>query len=204
MSSESGVRVVDGILVAKDILSQHQQRTGTDLSTPIPLMGEDGVLRTISITSGVTNISVECVLWPGDMCRGWIERYNIGGAESARISYSSSLNTCWARLVICKEAAHLSIGTARNFTTDPVALVNGLIARLPSRIDEELDAESIALLIAMNILIPWTLADSVRQMHKDGVSNYEIAFALRVPELLVAQWLTSKMQAYLTTAYEGL
>lgn len=203
-SGNNSLRVVDGILLAHDVLSAHQQRTGNSLTLPIPLLRGDGLVKTIADRSKIGEISAKCLKWPGDMCRGWLERYRHDGSEKAKIFYSASLNTCWARLVICKEAAHLLIGDTKNFTSDPVALVNGILKSMPLTIDAEIDAEWIALVVAMNLLIPWSLSQQILAMQQNGSTNYDIAYELRVPELLIDQWLSSQMQKFLAHAHEAI
>ncbi len=204
MSSDGlSVRPLDGILIATDIISKYEERIGKPISSPVPILG-DGILETIKLVAQCDSIEVTCRQWHGKMCLGWVERYERDGHQTAKIYYSSSLNTCRSRFVICKEASHLVVGDNNHYTTDPLTLIDGLINDLPAGVDAEVDAEWAAMFTAMELLIPWKLRDWVLQMKRDGSSDYDIAYEFRVPERLISRWITPQMQSFLESAHEGL
>jgi len=201
-SFENHVRPIDVVLIARDVIQEYQKRTGEPIEFPVPILN-GGILDTISTVANIDTIDVECLKWPGDIIKGCVARYQNKDSK-ASIWYSSSLNTCWSRFVICKEAAHLLIGDDKNYTTDPVALVNGLIDQIPPGVDEAIDAENLALYCAMELLIPKVSRDALYKMENEGLSDYEIAYELKVPEQLITVRLNPQMRKFLDDAHDNL
>jgi hypothetical protein len=51
------------------------------------------------------------------------------GSFKVRLAYSSQLNLCWSRFIVCKEAMHLLLGTKGN-ETNSLAEIDSLITKL--------------------------------------------------------------------------
>jgi len=111
----------------------------------------------------------------------------------AKIIYSQSMNTCWRRFVVCKELAHLLIDTdAEHFTQNPVSLVQELINDVPvMRTDHDINSERLAMIAAIEMLLPWCLRGRLTEMAEEGLSDLQIAQEFRVPEKIVNLMLRS-------------
>lgn len=173
------MRLADGVLLARDVIQEFLKKNGT-LSLPIPVLGEKGLLSIIS-NRAMIPITAKCLPWSGQFCFGRLNRYK----DRAEILYSSSLNTCWSRFVICKEAIHL-LCDEKSYSADPITLVTALINEIPPGISEEIDAERIAIYGAMELLVPKEMSKHLYQMEVDKASHYEIAVAFRVPEKIIS------------------
>lgn len=112
-----------------------------------------------------------------------------GGGDYARIQYSSSLNFCWRRFVICKEMYHCLIdkpGDKRiSNVPDLLKLSEYLVGGAVSSLEEfaphatEQDAE----ILAIETLFPMEL----RRQHLDAykakkVTDHQLALRYRIPE----------------------
>lgn len=201
-SSDSCVRPIDVVLIARDVIQKYQKRIQEPISSPIHILN-GGILETIGTVTGIDEIEVECLKWPGDIIKGCVARY-CNDMSKATILYSSSLNVCWSRFVVCKEAAHLLIGNDDNYTSDPVSLVEGLIDAVLPGIDDEIDAEYLAQYCAMELLIPAVAREELYGMENQGFSNYEIAFEFKVPESLIATRLNPRMRKFFDSMHDNL
>lgn len=179
------MRIADGFVLSRDVISAYKELHANTLVHPIEVMGDIGI---VSIIGKRTNIKITttCLRWPGYMFRAQLRRYG----DRAEIIYSHELNPCWSRFAISKEAFHLILGDGRNFSSDPVTLVNGLLNQVPPfKIDddiEEIAAEYLAIVGAMEILLPKEFAHILDRLVESGRSHYEIASIFRVPEKVIS------------------
>lgn len=189
MTEESGVRVADVYVLARDVINRYRQQV-TTIPHPIPVLKEQGILQVIS---GVTGLRIEvcCIPYPGHYLKGWLARYK----DHARIIYSTDLNVCWSRFVICKEAFHLLCGDIKNFCIDPVTLVNGLLTSPAFGIDGEQDIERLAVYGAMELLLPSDFDAVLYEAESSGMNHYEIALKFRVPEKIISLRLSPGVRA---------
>jgi Zn-dependent peptidase ImmA (M78 family) len=134
-------------------------------------------------------IELKCQNWQANQISGWLERE----ASSATIYFSASLNACWSRFVVCKELAHLLIDSeVKHFTKNPIALVQELISKLPTaKFDRDMNSEHLAMIAAVEMLLPWQLRPEMKNMVKANKSDYEIALQFRAPEAFVNLLLRS-------------
>lgn len=134
-------------------------------------------------------IEIICKNWQANQLGGWVCRYD----DHAEIYYAASLNVCWSRWVICKELAHLLIDTEdAHFTKNPSTLVQELVSKLPAaKFEDEMNSEYLAIIAAIEMLLPWKYRQEMKQMMADGKTDYEIAHAFRAPEAFVNLLLRS-------------
>lgn len=188
------MRIVDVFVLSRDIISAYKKLHADTLVHPIEVMGDAGIVSIIGQRTAL-KINTACLRWPGYMFRAQLKRYG----DRAEIIYSHELNACWSRFAISKEAFHLVLGDVKNFSSDPVALVNGLLNQIPQfKIDddiEEIAAEYLAITGAIELLLPKEFSPIMDRLIDSGKSHYEIATIFRVPEKIVSLRLSPSIKA---------
>jgi len=115
---------------------------------------------------------------PGQI-RGRLLRYR----DRAYIEYSSELNTCWTRFVVCKELCHLILDSAEEYTKSPPSFVEQLLGQITGEPREDLVSERTAEIAALELLFPHDLRRSFMELFKNGrLSLLKIATILRIPQ----------------------
>ena len=134
-------------------------------------------------------IELYCKNWQANQLSGWVDRY----ADHAEIYYSTSLNCCWARWVICKELAHLLIDTKdEHFTKDPKNLVQELVSGLAiPHENHQVNSEYLAMIAAIEMMFPWKYREDMKLLMLGGKTDYEITFSFKAPESFVNLLLRS-------------
>lgn len=188
------MRIVDVFVLSRDIISEYKKIHAGTLMHPIDVLGDKGV---VSIIGERTKLKIEtaCLRWSGYMFRAQLRRYG----DRANIIYSHELNPCWSRFAICKEAFHLLSGDTKNFSSDPVALVNGLLNQMPQyKVDDdigEIAAEHLAITGAVQLLLPHEFTPLLDRLESSGKTHYEIATIFKVPEKIISYRLTPDTKA---------
>ena len=103
----------------------------------------------------------------------------------ANIRFHSGLNRCWRRFVCCKELMHLF--DSDDAKTDSRRKLEVLFseledARLTTDSSPMFKSERNANWMALAVLCPQASRDACLKLSRDGMSNYEIALRLKVPE----------------------
>ena len=99
----------------------------------------------------------------------------------------TSLNYCYRRFATAVEFANLLLGQNKSYrTVDILEHLTGLLAGFPATPDTSLYAESLAPLIAVELLMPMAHEERMNAFLKTG-NALEVATAFRVP-LFVAEW----------------
>lgn len=130
---------------------------------------------------------------PDTPLRDAIYGYVLTKRISAIVVYRASLNYCWRRFTVMKELAHLySETTADSILQAAVAIA---FAAKESRqviptLDADLDAETAALYIALEVMIPWRLRQQFYALKDAGATCYQIAKAFMVPQTLVNHFMS--------------
>ncbi len=129
--------------------------------------------------------------WSDASIKGYLLRYE-GHAE---IHYSANLNTCWERLVVCKEACHLIIDDETSFAKDPLKLVDALVSANICKPNDnpgraEL-SEHLAEIAALELLFPIHLRREMYNAHQDGLSILKIAHQYKIPAHYVERAFSS-------------
>lgn len=114
-------------------------------------------------------------------------------ADEPFVIFNSGMNMCWTRFTIVKELMHLYSGTATGFaqggSTGGIALpmVAAAIESRRVKISEgvDFDDETVALLMALEVLVPWPLRNQLLLMREAGASLYQLAKAFLVPMNLI-------------------
>lgn len=116
--------------------------------------------------------------------------YNADPTWVSEVRYAQSLNKCWQRFVCCKELMH--IFDKDDERTDSkeklIQLLKELTSPIPvhHKISPMHAAEHTAVWMAMAVLCPIPFRDHFYTDWKNGrLSDYDIALALRLPELYV-------------------
>lgn len=112
-----------------------------------------------------------------------------GEGDYARIQYSSSLNFCWERFVLCKEMYHCVLDEKQDSRVSNIEdlfklaeyLVDDTIAsHAPFKpLRTEHDAE----ILALETLFPLELRRHHQQAYSDGkITDHQLALRYRIPE----------------------
>jgi hypothetical protein len=112
-----------------------------------------------------------------------------GNGDYARIQYSSSLNFCWERFVLCKEMYHCILDaspkTGVSNLNDLLKLAEYLVADTVSSHapfdphGTEQDAE----ILALETLFPFELRSHYLQDYADGkITDHQLALRYRIPQ----------------------
>lgn len=112
-----------------------------------------------------------------------------GDGDYARIQYSSSLNFCWERFVLCKEMYHciLDLAPAARVSNlaDLLKLAEYLVADAVSSHDpfEPHGTEQDAEILALETLFPLELRAYHQDAYADGkITDHQLALRYRIPQ----------------------
>jgi len=165
-----------------DLFQQVKSRT---LHYPVKI--EEGwipvVAKSLSVDGKQFRVELKCHEWIAKQLSGFLLRYE----DHAKIYFSSTLNDCWARWVVCKEVAHLLIDTeTKHYTKDPLSLVQQIISQIPNvTFNHDVNSEFLAAFAAIEMLLPWDMRPVMEKMMNDGASDLQIAKAFSAPEIYV-------------------
>jgi len=184
----SHIRPIDVCLIVRDLFGCIQE-CGITPNPPVELPKCLVPAVAQRVTGEKYRIELSPRSWDSRHLFGMLLRYD----THAKIIYSQSMNTCWRRFVVCKELAHLLIDTdAEHFTNNPVSLVQELINDVPvMRTDHDINSERLAMIAAVEMLLPWCLRGQLTGMAEEGLSDLQIAQEFRVPEKIVNLMLRS-------------
>ncbi|WP_297505205.1 hypothetical protein [Ferrovum sp.] len=194
------MRLADVVLLARDVHALYSQKNhgSGNVELPIRLLN-DGLVSIIGERTGLL-IESRCLPWNGHMMRAALRRYK----DTALILYSSDLNVCWSRFCICKEVYHL-LSDEKTFSSDPVTLINGLLNQIPEiKVDEDVEAEWMAVLGAMELLVPHSVDSYLYNLEASGENHYEIALKFRVPEKIISLRLSPSIRKLLDDLHNGM
>lgn len=134
-----------------------------------------------------------------------------GIGEYARIQFSSGLNYCWRRFVVCKEMYHCILDrepqTRISNTADLLKLSEYLTADLLEELAGEaetfvpFDSEKLAEILAIETLFPMELRRMLCDPLDDGkITHRQVALRYRIPEEYVHIGMSA---GYYTAALRG-
>lgn len=194
------MRLADVVLLARDVHALYSQKNHSSGNVELPIrLLSDGLVSVIGERTGLL-IESRCLPWNGHMMRAALRRYK----DTALILYSSDLNVCWSRFCICKEAYHL-LSYEKTFSSDPVTLINGLLNQIPEiKVDEDVEAEWMAVLGAMELLVPHSVDSYLYGLEASGKNHYEIALKFRVPEKIISLRLSPSIRRFLDELHNGM
>ena len=120
---------------------------------------------------------------PDRVMRSLLER----GVASADILVLSSLNTCWNRFAICKEAAHtiMEDGQGIRATSVDQQIQMAYSMSLSQWLARDLTGEEFAYVIATELLLPWADREEFLTRHRTGEPTMELARSYWVPKIIV-------------------
>lgn len=149
-----------------------------------------GVHQAIKKNSAVQTISY-CAAQSVEPLRDAIYGYVLTKGNSATVVYRASLNLCWQRFTVVKELAHVYSRTVANSMTQGAAAIT--FAAKESRqivptLDTELDAETAAFYIALEIMVPWRLRRQFNDLRTAGATTYQLAKAFMIPQIFIAHF----------------
>ncbi|WP_176498011.1 hypothetical protein [Sphingomonas sp. HMP6] len=192
LSSWWGVKVsfsLDEVLFG--VLAQyHRQHDLTQVPVKVdllrPMMEERGFADRIiweKYDFAVRNIAAQIAFFRGAM------GVYAGAGDYARIQYSSGLNFCWERFVLCKEMYHCiidnSIGNRVTNLADLMKLAEYLVDDTVSTLEPfsphgtEQDAE----ILALETLFPLELRQTHQPDYDAGkITDHQLALRYRIPE----------------------
>lgn len=171
----------------EDILLELERKLG------YPLQVVDvglGVHQAIKKNNAVQTISY-CAAQSNEPLRDAIYGYVLTKGDSAIVVYRASLNLCWKRFTVVKELAHIYSGTVANSITQGAAAIT--FAAKESRqvmptLDTELDAETAAFYIALEIMVPWRLRKQFNDLRAAGATTYQLAKAFMIPQMFISHF----------------
>lgn len=184
------------IAAARTIVQKYKATNNNNLSHPMrvnsarPINSDapvpaDGIIHTVSHEVGlpiqICRIGGEL----GDVLNGYVLRYT----DRAVIGYSSKLNLCWTRLVMCKEASQILLGNDQNYTNtanDAISLITELMNETTLSGSPAYNVENEAYFAATEMLLPQEFTPIVREMKDNGMTNLDIAKSFKVPAKLIA------------------
>lgn len=116
--------------------------------------------------------------------------------ELASIVYNGGLNLCWERFTLAKELMHLVLPITPDGTDlDSVAMsmLETAVAsrRLKFTSSTQLSDELAALIMALEILVPWALRPQLSRLIKAEATPYQIAKVFMMPLNFCEYMLTS-------------
>ena len=141
----------------------------------------DGIIGTISISSDRT---IHLHRLPLSKISGFIYSNELNGNKHSVISYSNELNSCWSRLIICKELSHIFLESEDNMTAPSVDKISDLLTGLVNKSihNEQLAVENSAYFAAIEMLLP---KSEVEKVYKDyiepGATELSIAESYKIP-----------------------
>jgi hypothetical protein len=135
-------------------------------------------------------------------------------AECFEILIPTSFNFCHKRFAICKELCHIFTDDNSVRTHDPVATLNHALqttisVQNPGResglspifTSVDISSEDFCFLLALEILIPVKDRDKmITEVVVNGVSTYDVACRLRIPEKLVKFFIGSGYNTFFKRA----
>ncbi len=204
---------VEAIQKAQEIVTQHlsndEHSHPVQVLSPMPPQGDIetasfGIIQTISKVTGY-DISVFRTKGLSDPIHAYIAIYH--NPDRARIVYSADLNMCWARFLMCKEAAHIFLATELNKTNtadDAIELANKLLND-SSDTDPAVKVEEIAYFAAIELIFPRQHIESaIRDFQEQGLTFLEIAVSFKVPERVVEFRLSQSVDVIYQKAYSSM
>lgn len=151
-----------------------------------------GVHQAVKKNNAVQTISY-CAAQSAEPLRDAIYGYVLTKGSSAIVVYRASLNLCWQRFTVVKELAHVYSGTVANSITQGAAAIT--FAAKESRqvvptLDTELDAETAAFYIALEIMVPWRLRKQFNDLRTAGATTYQLAKAFMIPQIFISHFMS--------------
>lgn len=162
----------------------------------------DGIVNVIGQLFD-TKISVFRVTGLPESVNAYILRYE--KPNRARIVYSSTLNLCWSRLLICKEASHIFLADENNKTStadDAIKLIGNLLNDVNPN-SPELKVEEDAYYAAIELMLPQQHIAAVQEMSENGLSNLDIAKSFKIPERIIEFRLNPDINTLYEHAYNS-
>lgn len=120
---------------------------------------------------------------PDRIMRSLLER----SQASAAILVLSSLNICWNRFAICKEAAHTIMEDGQGVRATSVEQqIKMAYSMSPDQwLARQLTGEEFAYVIATELLLPWADREDFLRRHRTGEPTTELARSYWVPKVIV-------------------
>lgn len=139
----------------------------------------------------------------------FVKRYE--SPNKLEIRYSSALNRCWSRFIICKEVSHLLLGHPGNSTIH-LEEIQDLITQLllPERSttsytsNPALTVEHTAFYSAMELLVPYQKRHELYGFLDAGQSHLDIAEFYRIPKMIVEYLDSEGGRQFFEVCYGGL
>lgn len=149
-----------------------------------------GVHQAIKKNNAVQTISY-CAAQSAEPLRDAIYGYVLTKGSSAIVVYRASLNLCWQRFTVVKELSHIYSGTVANSMTQGAVAIT--LAAKESRqviptLDTELDAETAAFYMALEIMVPWRLREQFNDLRAAGATTYQLAKAFMIPQMFISHF----------------
>jgi len=163
---------------------------------PVPVVPDDwksAVEKSLSTTKSYP-ITFEWFKPQGDIIKGTLVR----STGSAKIWISEKETVCWQRFIALKELSHLLIDEPNQYTTKPTNLMGQLIQSVPiwaikrdaDQSEEAFLSEKLAVMSAMEMILPWKHRGVVTEMFTRGKDNLEIAKHFKAPQNMVSNLLS--------------
>lgn len=112
--------------------------------------------------------------------------------EGPLIVWNNNIDFCWRRFAVTKELSHLLMLSLKipqeNAGREWVAEGDNWLKGLAE--NTVLDTEASAFLIALELLLPWSLRGQLSQLLSSGISHYHIAKVFFLPTYIINTFLS--------------
>lgn len=171
----------------EDAMLELERKVGYSLKVVDVGIGVHQAVKKNQTVQSISYCSVQCA----EPLRDAIYGYVLKKGDSAIVVYKDSLNFCWKRFTIVKELSHLYSGTVTNSITQGAAAITFAAKesrRIVPTLDTELDAETAAFYIALEIMVPWRLRRQFNDLRAAGATTYQLAKAFMIPQSFIAHF----------------
>lgn len=172
------MKLVEVLLSARSVSTEYHNIYNHDC--PIRIFSNG--IQSIVEKQTDQKIVIKCLSWSGAMFAARLDRYD----SVSNIWYSEQLNSCWSRFYIAREMVHVLCGDTKNFTKNPLPLIDFIINDIPLTDDmEDCMLESQSYHGAIELLLPEHLHNKLYELSKNNKTNREIAEKFCVPEKII-------------------
>lgn len=194
-------RLADAILVARNIVSELEKKASQTGGLTFPISMHD-VLDVIEKLGGLHGIVRKPKNMRHEQLSSMLVRYE---NQPSLILYSSTLNLCFKRFCVCKEAVHLMMDTEPSqYTEDVIDLIQQLITGVSISPNTPIESEYFAVLVALEVLVPYHMRQGLDELLSNGAKTYDLALQCRVPEKYISLLFNSKYQQVSTQINKDL
>lgn len=153
-------------------------------------------LRTLAERKSGKKILIHEISVKGDIpFYGYVEN----AEDHAVVKIKSDMNMCWKRFTVTKELLHIYANTgddAPNATAELLVKAARDSRNVFVHDNTELDDETSAFYMALEVLMPWDLREQFALLRERGATHYQIAKTFMLPEPFVDHFVGDGEDSY--------